>query len=173
MKKYVLLLNLVFLFSLNAFAQNPNFSGEWILNKEKSKMDQKQAASIESQTLKAEQTDKEIKITVLTKQTEGQVGGRKVDVGGTTNTYTLDGKEVTIQQDTQIGVIPVTFKGEVKDAQLKLQTTRVLNTPMGEVTITAKETWILEAEGKTLNIKRVTATPSQTITSELVFTKKT
>lgn len=172
MKKSILFVSLVLLFSLNSFAQTPNFSGEWILDKEKSKLDKRQAASIESQILKAEQADKDIKVTVTTKQNPNEmVGENRVDLGGGANTYTLDGKEITVEKDSQIGRVLVKCKGEFKDGKLKLQSSRTFNTPSGDVTINIKEIWELSADGKTLNIKREGESPQGTKTSELVFTK--
>lgn len=170
MKKYVLLLNLVFLFSLNAFAQNPNFSAEWMLDKEKSKLDERLSASIESQSLKVEQGDKNIKVTVTTKSSGNQGG---VDIGGGTNTYPLDGKEFNSETETQIGRVFLTFKGEIKDGKLHLQSVRKFNTPNGEVTLMTKEVWDLSADGKTLTIKRESEAQRGKVSSELVFTKKT
>ena len=189
MKKFVFLLSIVCLFALSAFAQTPSFAGEWTLDKSKSKLDERQAASIESQTLKAEQTDKDIKVTVDTKRLAppaggggqgggmpggGMGGGRGMGGGGGggTNTYTLDGKEVTVEQETQMGKVPVKFKGEIKDGKLKLQLVRTMNTQMGEVTMTTKETWELSADGKTLTVKRESETPRGTNSSESVYTKK-
>lgn len=171
MKKSLLLLVFVFLFSLNTFAQTPNFSGEWTLDKGKSKLDERQAATIESQILKVEQSNQEVKITVTTKQTESQ-NGRRADIGGGTNTYPLDGKEFNAENESQIGKVLVKSKGEIKEGKLNLQSVRTINNQMGEITITTKEVWELSADGKILTVKREFDSQRGKITSELVFTKK-
>lgn len=171
MKKSILLLFAIFLFSLNTFAQTPNFSGEWTLDKGKSKMDERQSASIESQTLKVEQSNQEVKVTVTTKQTESQ-SGRRADIGGGTNTYPLDGKEFNSENESQIGKVLIKSKGEIKDGKLNLQSIRTINNSMGDITITTKEVWELSADGKILTIKREFESQRGKINSELIFTKK-
>ena len=171
MKKSVFLLSIVCLFALSAFAQTPNFSGEWSLEKGKSKLDERQANSIESQTLKVEQTTQEVKVTVTTKNTESQ-SGRRADIGGGTNTYSLDGKELNSENETQIGKVLVKSKGEIRDSKLNLQAIRTINNPNGEITITTREVWELSANGKILTIKREFDSQRGKINSELIFTKK-
>ena len=170
MKKSILLLFAIFLFSLNTFAQIPNFSGEWTLNKGKSKLDERQSASIESQTLKVEQSNQDVKVTVTTQQTENQ-NGRRADIGGGTNTYPLDGKEFNSEHESQIGKVLVKSKGEIKDNKLNLQSIRTISNSMGDITITTKEVWELSVDGKTLTVKREFDSQRGKINSELVFTK--
>lgn len=172
MKKSLILLGIVGLFSLGVFAQTPNFSGEWMLDKAKSKLDERQSASIEGQTLTAEQTDKKIKITVTTKQKSGGLGANQVDLGGSTNTYTFDGKEVTVESDSGIGKVLSRFKGELSEGKLKLQSIRTFNTAMGDVSLTTKESWGLSADGKTLTIKRESESQRGKLESEWVYARK-
>jgi hypothetical protein len=169
MKKILFLLTIFGLFALSSSAQTPSFSGEWTLDKSKSKLDKQQTAVIERQTLKVEQTEKEVKVTTKTKQVEMQ---NTVDVGGTTNTYPLDGKEFNGENDTQIGRVFIKSKGEIKDTKLNLHTTRRFETANGEVSLTTKESWVLSEDGKTLTIKRESNSPRGIINSELVFSKK-
>lgn len=171
MKKYLFILSLVCLFALTSFAQTPNVSGEWTLNKGKSKMDERQAASIESQSLKVEQTAKELKVTVTTKQT-GEQGSTRTDIGGGVNTYLFSGQEFSSESQTQIGTVFTKTKGEIKDGKLNLQSVRTIDAPMGQITITTKEIWELSADGKTLTIKREFESQRGKINSESVFTKK-
>lgn len=171
MKKSIFTIVAICLFGLNSFAQTPNFSGEWTLDKAKSKMDEKQSAMIESQSLKVEQTDKEVKITVATIQT-GNPSGPRVDIGGGTNTYLLNGQEFNTESDTQIGKVSHKTKGEIKDGKLNLQSIRNIDAPMGEITITTKEVWELSADGKILTIKREADSQRGKINSELIFTRK-
>lgn len=171
MKKLIFIISLFCLLSLSSFAQTPNFSGEWSLDKGKSKMDERQAASIESQTMKVEQTGKEVKVAITTKQAENQVG-RRTDIGGGTNIYALDGKELNSENDSQIGKVFVRSKGEILNGKLNLQLIRTINNPMGEIVITTKEIWDLSDDGKTLTIKREFESQRGKIISDLSFTKK-
>lgn len=77
MKKISFLFVAIILLSISAFAQTPDFSGTWNLDKEKSKLDERQAKSIEGQTLTVSQTATEFKVDVKTKRMpppEGQGG---------------------------------------------------------------------------------------------------
>ena len=103
MKKFVFLLSIVCLFAMSAFAQNASFAGDWKLDT--SKLNEQAAARIESQTLKVEQTDKEIKstMTVVEKAGAQGAGGGRGMGGGGTNTYKLDGSEVVSEREIQNG----------------------------------------------------------------------
>ncbi|NJM53312.1 MAG: hypothetical protein HC846_07895 [Blastocatellia bacterium] len=180
MKKTVFLLSVVCLFALSAFAQTPNFAGEWNLDKAKSKLSEQQAASIESQTITIEQTDKEIKATTATKrnappaggQGGGMGGGRGMGGGDGASIYSLDGKEVVTERETQFGKIPTKTTAKMEDGKLKVTAVTTINTPNGEMTTTTKSTWELSADGKTLTVKRESETPRGTQSSESVYTKK-
>ncbi len=140
MKKIALMFVLLSIFALSAFAQTKvDFSGEWNLDKEKSKLDERMSRGIESQTLTVAHTEKELKFATVTKRAprpeggqggQGGQGGRGGFGGGgdSTNTYTLDGKETTTEIETPNGKMPLKLKGEVeKDGKLKLQSSRTFN----------------------------------------------
>jgi TonB family protein len=77
MKKISFLLVAIILLGINAFAQTTDFSGNWNLDKDKSKLDERMAKSIEGQTLTVSQTATEFKVDVKTKRMpppEGQGG---------------------------------------------------------------------------------------------------
>jgi hypothetical protein len=189
MKKVSFLLSFVFLLSLSAFAQS-NFSGTWELDKSKSKLDERMAKMIEGQTLIVSQTEKEFKVETKTKRVAPPEGGAMMGGGGNrpamggggmgggrggdgTSTYTLDGKEKTVQIDSPMGQQPVVFKGNAeKDGSLKLSQTRTFNGPNGEMTMSTKEQWTLSADGKTLTVKRDTESPRGNSSSESVYQKK-
>ena len=135
MRKFTFLFFMVGILSLSVFAQaKPDYSGTWALDKEKSKLDERQAASIESQTLTVGQSEKELKVTVETKRNApagggrpggGQGGGRgmggRMGGGDGTTTYSLDGKETTFERESPTGKIPVKLKAEFeKNGKLKL-----------------------------------------------------
>ncbi|CAN5578486.1 hypothetical protein BH10ACI1_BH10ACI1_08690 [soil metagenome] len=179
MKKHLFLTAMIALlaaFSISAQEKTADFSGKWELDVSKSKLDER--ARIESMTMNVAQTEKEIKIETVTKRAENNDGDGNRRGGGMMGgggngmmTYTLDGKETKVQQDSPMGQIPVTLKGKIEESKLKLSQTRTFNTQMGEMTITTKETWSLSDEGETLTVKRETQTPRGNQSSELVFTK--
>jgi hypothetical protein len=187
MKKYVFLLSIVCLFALNAFAQNPNFAGEWKLDT--GKLDERRAAMIKSQTLTVEQTDKEIKATTTTERNAppaggggqggppGGGGGRGMGGGfgggDGTNTYKLDGSEVVTERETQLGKIPTKTTAKLKDGKLEISSSTTFTGPDGqERTNNVKSTWELSADGKTLTVKTTRNTPNGEMTTESVYTKK-
>ena len=139
----------------------------------KSKLDER--ARVESMTMNVVQTETEIKIETTTKRAEGGTsrgGGMMMGGGNQIVAYNLDGKETQIQQETQMGAIPVTLKAKMDNGKLNLSSSRIFSGQMGEMTITTKEIWTLLDEGKTLTVKRETQTPRGNNSSEMVFTKK-
>lgn len=194
MRKQIFLTAL-FLFCLSAAAvsaqdKSVNFSGAWELDAAKSKLGER--ARIESMTMNVAQTEKEIKIESTTKRAERPEGemrggsdnsvGRRgmgrgagmMGGGGTqSTTYSLDGKEVKIEQDSPMGRVPVSLKAKFeKDGKLKLSSSRTFETPMGSMTMNVKEAWSLSPDGKTLTVTRDQETPRGNVSTELVFIKK-
>lgn len=93
-------------------------------------------------------------------------------MGDGSATYSLDGKELKAEVDGPRGKVPVTYKGSTKtDGSLELSSSRTVGGPMGEMTLTTKETWRLSSDGKTLTIDRVNSTARGEQTSKLVFVK--
>jgi hypothetical protein len=184
MKKLAILAAVICLFSLGALAQSKtNFAGNWELDVKKSKLPE--MMRIEAMTMKVTQTDKELTVETATKRMpppEGAAGGGMGGRGGGggrggfggdgTVTYSLDGKEKTIQQDSPMGQVPVTLLAKSDAGKLKLNSSRKINSPMGEVSVTSEETWELVDEGKTLKVVRTTASPRGTQTMEMYFAKK-
>ncbi len=177
MKKIGLLAVLVGLFALSALAQDKakDYSGTWTLDASKSKLDER--SRIEAMTMTVAQTDKELKVTTETKRAaraDSASGGmgRGGRGGDGTTTYSLDGKETKIQQETPMGAMPVTLKAKTESGgALKLSSARTFNGPQGEVTMTTNETWTLSADGKTLTVNREIQSPRGNVSSEMVFTK--
>lgn len=193
MKKNIVLTALVSLFlavtAVSAQDKKADFSGVWELDAGKSKMGERMR--VESITMNVSQTDKELKIESAVKraaapsegeQRGGNGGGMRRGGGmgrgmggdGTQNAvYSLDGKETKTEQTSPMGAVPVSLKAKwEKDGKLKLSSTRTMETPMGSMTMTVKETWSLSPDGKTLTIVREQETPRGSFSSEMVFTKK-
>jgi hypothetical protein len=185
MKKLFILAAIVCSLSIAAFAQDKktDFSGTWTLDVSKSKLDER--ARIESMTLTVAQTDKDIKIeskTTRAPRPEGAPAGAGpgggmgrgggFGSGDAAETYSLDGKETKIQQESQMGSIPVTLKAKLEGAKLDLSSSRTFSGPNGEMTSTKKESWSLSEDGKTLTVAREQTTPRGTSSSTMVFSKK-
>jgi hypothetical protein len=163
-------------------AKPVDFSGKWVLDVSKSKLDER--ARIEAMTLTVTQTEKELKTLSDVKRTpprndmtpgggRGGIGGGIAGTGPETRTFSLDGKETS--QETASGGIPtppLKLKAELKkDGTVQLSVVRKISGPMGEAEITTRETWSLSADGKILTIDREMNTPRGNNTSKLVLTK--
>ncbi|MBL8181701.1 MAG: hypothetical protein JNL64_08775 [Blastocatellia bacterium] len=180
MKKNLILAAVaVFAFAMAASAQEASFAGSWTLDVAKSKI---AGPPIESQTLVITQTATEIKVEQTTKRGAppagapqgpppgGGGGGRGGMMGGGdgTTTYSLDGKAVKSQMQTPRGSMDVLTTAKLDGS--KIEITRVISTPMGEISTTEK--WTLGTDG-TLTIE--SQRPNRdggTDTTTRVFTKK-
>ncbi len=157
-------------------AKPANFSGTWTLDVSKSKLGDRNM--IESQTLTVVQTEKDIKVTPTTKRMPPPAGapsgggGGRMGGGDMTTTYTLDGKETTVEMDSPMGKMPVKYTGKSDGAKLWLGSSRTMNTPNGEMTMTSKETWWLSTDGNTLTVDGESTSPRGTNSTQKVFTKK-
>ncbi len=165
-----------------------NFSGNWILDIKKSKLNEK--LPVESMTMKVIQTGKDLKIETDTKYTasaEKKLPGQRGSAGldstiSKTNTvynYTIGGKEADYQEPDGIGNAKIIAEIE-KNGQLKLIQTRRFNMQTGDKVLKTIEIWTLSPDGKTLTVKRSKdALKGDFIekilvseASEMVFTKK-
>lgn len=192
MKRTLFLAVFVGLFAVAALAQDKktDFSGGWTLDVEKSKLGER--ARIESMTMTVTQTAADVTVATSVKRLPppadaGQGGGMRPPGGGMgggmrggmggfgdgTFSYTLDGRESSVETDGPMGKVPVKLKAELGgDGRLKLVQTRTMNTQMGEFTLTTRETWELSADGKTLTVKREMDTPRGSNTTEMIFAKQ-
>jgi hypothetical protein len=185
MKKHVILTAILSLFMLaiSVSAQKaPSFAGTWTLDVAKSKLSDREKAAIESQVLTAVQTDKDVKVTTVTKRVApagaaapqgGGNGGPRGGMGGgeMTATYTFDGKEIVTETQGPNGAIPTKTTSKWDGSKLVITTSRTFNSPNGEVTSVTKDTWELSADGKTLTINRESTGPQGTTSTTRVHTK--
>jgi hypothetical protein len=163
-------------------AKTTDFSGKWVLDVSKSKLDPR--ARIESMTLTVTQNEKELRTYSDVKRTpppndmtpgggRGGMGGGLAGSGPESRTFSLEGKETSV--DTVSGGIPtppMKLKAEMKkDGTLYLSIVRKFSGQMGEVELTTKETWSLSADGKTLTIDREMNSPRGSNTSKLVLAR--
>ena len=164
-----------------------NFAGTWTLDASKSKLGDRNM--IESQTLTVTQTEKDITVVTATKRLPppadapqggggmpgGMGGGRgmggMMGGGDGTKTYVLDGKEVKSEMQGPQGSMPVATKAKVEGGKLHISTSSTFTSPMGEVTVTSKETWEIGADGA-LTVKTDRETPRGSMSTTKVFVKK-
>lgn len=183
MRKLLFLATALCLFSMAAFAQKTSYAGTWTLDTSKSKLDDRMR-NVESMTMTVEQTEMELTVTTATKRAAPPAdapppgggrpgGGRMGGMGGGDGktVYALDGKETKMETEGPMGKIPVTLKAKSEGGKLNLSRSSTFNGPMGEMTMTTKETWELGADGKTLTVNRENTTPRGANSSTMVFTK--
>jgi hypothetical protein len=178
----------VFAFSASAQEKATNFSGTWNLDVSKSKLGDR--VPIESQTLTVTQTDKDIKVETVTKHAPppadapqgmekggGKMGGHGHRGGGMmggdgTTTYNLDGKETKTEVSGPMGSMPVSLKAKIESGKLNLSRSSSFSGPMGDMTMTSKETWELSSDGNTLTVNAERSSPRGNETTTKIFTKK-
>lgn len=169
MKKLFFAMAVVCLFAFAAFAQkSADFSGKWNLDLTKSDLGQ-QAAMIKSQTVTITQSGTSFKVSTATERNTppdsagGGGGGRGGFGGGGDQSYTLDGKEVSTERQTQNGTM--TIKTTASQTGNKVVVTSVFPGPNGDIKSTT--TYDLSSDGKTLTVSR----ESTRGTSKSVYTK--
>ncbi|HMO81258.1 MAG TPA: hypothetical protein PKD24_10745 [Pyrinomonadaceae bacterium] len=183
MKKPILAALIV---SLAAFAvagqsSTADYSGVWKLDVDRS--DVAQSPGIESMTMTVVHDAGTLSVSTETKRSAGRAGapGRGGGMGrggigaGPAGdgkfTYDLNGSETKTEQATQFGPVPVRLKAAFEKDKLTLSSVRTLSAPMGDVSVTTREEWVLSQDGQRLTVKRVTETPRGTNTMTLVFTR--
>ena len=178
MKKFVFAAAVVMLamaFTVSAQKAPADYSGTWNLDVAKSSLGQ-QAAMIKSQTVTITQAGTSFKVSTQTERNAppegaagapgGGGGGRGPGgggMGGGEQSYTLDGKEVSTERQTQNGAITTKTKAEQNGNKVVI--TSVFPTPNGDMKSTT--TYDLSADGKTLTVTR----ESTRGTSKSVYTK--
>ena len=181
-RNFVLAACALFVFAITGVGQDKtaNFSGTWTLDVSKSKLGDRN--NIESQVLTVTQSDKDIKIETATKRLpppadapqgrRGRTGGGMMGGGDGTTTYSLDGKETKTEVSGPMGSMPVTLKAKFEGGKLNLTRTSSFSGPMGDVTMSSKETWELSADGKTLTVNSERSSPRGNESTTKIFTKK-
>ncbi|MEQ1606818.1 MAG: hypothetical protein ABL999_18290 [Pyrinomonadaceae bacterium] len=166
-------------FTASAQKAPADFSGKWNLDLAKSKLTDREKASIESQTVTITQTAADIKIETETKRMAppagapagGPPGGGRMGGGGAAGPQTfLLGKEATTDQQMGQNTVPVTAGSKWDGSKLVTSRSFTMNGPNGEMKNSTKQTFELGADGKTLTIT-VESTGMQSTTSTKVFTK--
>jgi hypothetical protein len=178
MNKLLFAAAFVCLFAFASFAQKPaDLSGKWNLDISKSELGQA-ASMIKSQTVTITQAGTSFKVSTQTERNAppdgggggggmgngggGRMGGGMMGGGGD-QSYTLDGKEVSTERQTQNGTM--TTKTTASQSGNKVVISSVFPGPNGEIKSTT--TYELSADGKTLTVTR----ESTRGTSKSVYSK--
>ncbi|HEX6126010.1 MAG TPA: hypothetical protein VFZ23_11615, partial [Pyrinomonadaceae bacterium] len=138
MRKIFFVMAFLCLSATAAFSQAKptDFSGTWMLDLPKSKLDVR--ARIDSMSMTVAQTDKELKVTTETRRTPPPAdapagapgtGGRGMGRGGFgagdgTASYSLDGKETVVELDGPNGQMPVKYKATIDSGKANLTQSR-------------------------------------------------
>lgn len=190
MKKYFVLSAaiavLAMAFTVSAQKAPADFSGKWNLDLAKSKLSDREKASIESQTVTITQTAADIKFETETKRIApaggpppgaggpppgGGMGGGRMGGGmGGPQTFPL-GKETTTEQQMGPATVPVTAGSKWEGSKLMMWRSSTFNGPNGEVKNSMKQTLELGADGKTLTMTTESTGMQGTTTSTKVFSK--
>ena len=156
------------------FAATPNFTGNWELDINKSKLPD--TMQIESMTLTVVQTEKDLSIQTATKRARGGMGSpmRRGGDGNQTVIYSLEGRETNAEIGSGAMAGKETRRAAVtSDGKLSLTLMRSFNRETGDtVTMKTNDTWELMDDGKTLKVIRYMETPRGATNAELYFTKK-
>ncbi len=163
--KIKVLIGLLALLSVHGLAQTavrPNFSGTWVLDKDRSYSN---PAGLD-QTLMVTHTGEQVKVEAKVVTTQGE---RLIN-----ETYTLDGKQVEFNPPGA----PPEVKGQRKAAWLPdgrglLITDEVKrDTPNGPVPEQTIRKWLLSPDGGTLTVDYYFDGPRGSFEARRVFTKK-
>jgi hypothetical protein len=162
MKKTMSALGLVCLIVAAAFASGaalPNYSGTWVMNKEKSKDLPPFMASMDSYEMVVSQNDKLLSIKTTA------AGAQEVS-------YNLDGSKGKAQMAGRMPGEATVYLEKKDDGKVVLHAERELNFQGNAVTINITETWELLDAGKTLSVSRTIDSPRGTQSMTLVFGHK-
>lgn len=187
MKKTLVFAAFLSLFALATAAsaqKAPDFSGTWNLDVAKSNLGP-QGAMIKSQTLTIKQEGNKFTTSTKTERNPppadapagggggGRAGGGGGFGGGGDQSFTLDGKEASMDQPGPGGTtIPVKMTGKWDGSKVVLSTSRTMTGQDGASnTSTTKSTYELGADGKTLTVTRESESPRGKNSSTSVFTK--
>ena len=198
MKKLFLAGAVLCALSVAAAAQSASFAGTWELDKSKSKMDERMASRLNSQTLTVTHDDKEIKVDRKTDMAPGGGpggggpggpppgggaaggpppggggGGRGMGGGGMmggapNSTYKLDGSEVVTENPRG----KVTSKSKLAGGKLEVSSSNTFSGPNGEMTMKTTEHWELIEGGKALQIHSVRDGMNGPVETTMVYNKK-
>lgn len=158
-----------------ASAQKANYSGNWVLDKDKSELGRR--SRVKLMTMKVTQSETELSYERKVEREEGGSGrgGRGRGRGGRGRNagavkFNLEGKESEVPGSGRFGKAKLKAK-ILDDGGLGLTQIRSFEGRNGSVEIKTVETWKLSKDGNTLTISSETETPRGTRSSKMVFSK--
>jgi hypothetical protein len=173
----------LFVMAISASAQKApaDFTGKWNLDLAKSKLTDREKASIEAQTITVTQTPADIKIETETKRIApaggapagGGGGGGRAGGGGMGGPQVfLLGKETTADQTMGQNTVPVTSGSKWDGSKLVTSRSFTFNGPNGEIKSSTKQTFDMGADGKSLTVTVDSTGAQGTTTSVRVYAKQ-
>jgi hypothetical protein len=148
---------------VSAGDSKPNFSGEWILNAEKSNQGTEQGGrrgSMMASKMTIEQKDNQLIVDSVRKNRDGE------DVS-TKATYTLDGKKC--KNDTNFGTRESTANWSKDGKMLTIESTMNVSRGDREFTMKSTEKWSLDKN--VLTVETTSSSPRGERTSKAVYDK--
>lgn len=156
---FTVLALLVGAISVGAQETKPNFSGEWVLNADKSKQPESpggRRGSMMSSKMIIEQKDNQLIVETFRKNRDGE------DVS-TKATYTMDGKKCS--NDTNWGTRESTVNWSNDGKTLIIQSTMKMSRGDRDFTVESTEKWSLDKNILTIETSRSTPMGERTSTA--------
>lgn len=162
MKKFIVASALLCVMMVAVFAAAlPNYSGTWVLDKDKSTgLPPQMMSSTDAFQLVVTQNDKTLMV-----KSPGMGGGQEY-------AYNLDGSKSKVQVAGRMPGEATIYLEKKDDGKIVLHSERQVNFQGNDVTIKRTEWWELADGGKTLKVKQTTESPRGTQEVSLVFTMK-
>ncbi|HRH43707.1 MAG TPA: hypothetical protein PKY82_18900 [Pyrinomonadaceae bacterium] len=169
MKKLILIVVIMLSVFTSVFAKPADYSGNWLLNKEKSKDLPFFYDNVKSHKLTITQDEKTLDVAV-------EINDGRPELIKMGFIYNLNGTETTAEAKihTPNGEIsvPTSLKAEpTENGEIKITISREIPMPDGTFKGVTIENWKLSADGKTLTIHRADDNPRGKLEFDMVFVK--
>ena len=158
-------------------AQDVNFSGTWVLAKDKSTLTGRMWERLTSMTVVIAQSGSAVKIETKVEGEGGPGGGQGGGPGGRPGgmnsalEFTIGG-EASQTEGPRGGKVVVKGSWAENHKDLVVDTDRTIEGNMGTMTMKVNDIYSLSADGATLTVNRKSETPRGTMENKLVFAKQ-
>ena len=146
------------LYSTDVFAANPDYTGKWKLNEDKSEMGERRWGA--SMTLEVKQDKENLTVVRVRIGRDGQE--RRME-----SVYSLDGKETTNGEGNRSSVSTAKWSEEGKS--LTIHTKRTFTRDGQTMEFESDETWTLGEGGKVLTIQSKMSSSRGEFSTKLVY----
>jgi len=152
--------------------KNPDYTGVWDLDMEKSKLDE--LSRLEGATMIIDQTEKNITIKEKTKLKEG--GGNSLSLSTKDKNgekCSFDGSEVVREIEHSMATGSITLKcGFRGDGKLQITKNSLIFVQGQSINASLVDVWDISKDGKTLTIDSKNENHSRTVENKMVFIRK-